>query len=103
MNILQPWNTVFFVGFVAYLGIRHVFASRTKSQKKTVRQIDGLERFLLLAVITASLLLPVLYLLTPLLAFADYRLPLFVPWIGILVMVPHGINIVVYDRCHVAS
>ena len=87
MNILQPWNTVFFVGFVAYLGIRHVFARRTKSQEKTVSRIDGLERILLVTVITASLLLPVLYLFTPLLAFADYRLPLLVPWIGILVMV----------------
>ena len=87
MNILQPWNTVFFVGFVVYLGIRRVFASRTKSQEKTVSRIDGLERVLLVTVITASLLLPVLYLFTSLLAFADYRLPLLVPWIGILVMV----------------
>ena len=87
MNILQPWNTVFFVGFVAYLGIRRVFESRTKSQEKAVSRIDGLETVLLITVITASLLLPVLYLFTSLLAFADYRIPQLVPWIGILVMV----------------
>ena len=87
MNILQPWNTVFFVGFVAYLGIRYVFARRTKSQKKTVSRVDRLEKILLITVITASLLLPVLYLFTPLLAFADYRLPALVPWIGSLVMI----------------
>ena len=87
MNILHPWNSLFFVGFVAYLVIRHVFSKRTKGQKKTVSQIDGLEKILLITVITASLLLPVLYLFTPLLAFADYRFPALVPWIGTPVMV----------------
>lgn len=87
MNILQPWNTVFLIGFIAYLGIRHTFAKRTKSLKKTVSRIDGLEKFLLVTMITASLFLPVLYLFTPLLAFADYRLPVLVPWIGTPVMV----------------
>ncbi len=87
MNILQPWNTVFLVGFVVYLGIRHVFAKRTKGQKKTVSRMDGLEKSLLVIVISASLLLPVLYLFTPLLAFADYRLPVLVPWMGTPLMV----------------
>ena len=87
MNILQPWNTVFLVGFVVYLGIRHVFAKRTKGQKKMVSRMDGLEKILLVTVITASLLLPVLYLFTPLLAFADYRLPVLVPWMGTPLMV----------------
>ena len=87
MNILQPWNTVFLAGLVAYLGIRYAFAKRTKSLKKTVSRIDGLEKFLLVTMITASLFLPVLYLFTPLLAFADYRLPVLVPWIGTPVMV----------------
>ncbi len=97
MNILQPWNTVFFVGFVAYLGIRHAFAKRTKSQKKTVSRIDGLEKILLVTVITASLLLPVLYLFTPLLGFADYRFPVLVPLIGTPVMV---ISLWLFWRSH---
>lgn len=87
MNILQPWNVVFFAGFVAYLGIRHVFQKRTKGEKKAVSRIDSLEKILLIAVITSGLLLPVLYLFTPLLAFADYRLPVFVPYLGTSIMV----------------
>ncbi len=87
MNILQPWNVVFLVGFVAYLGIRHVFQKRTKSEKKAVSRIDGLEKILLITVITSGLLLPALYLFTPLLAFADYRLPVFVPYLGTAIMV----------------
>jgi protein-S-isoprenylcysteine O-methyltransferase Ste14 len=86
MNILQPWNAVFFVGFVAYLGIRSVYARRTKHNEKIHRQVDRLEIFLLLLVIPSSTLLPVLYLFTPLLGFADYRLPAFAPWCGAAVM-----------------
>ena len=44
--------------------------------------MDGLEKSLLLAMFPAVLLLPLLYLFTPLLGFADYRLPAPVPWIG---------------------
>ena len=80
MNILQPWNVVFLVGFVAYLGIRHVFQKRTKSEIKAVSRIDGLEKILLITVITSGLLLPALYLFTPLLGFADYLLPVHPAW-----------------------
>lgn len=86
MNILQPWNAVFFVGFVAYLGVRSVYARRTKHNEKIHRQVGRLEIFLLLLVIPTTTLLPVLYLFTPLLGFADYRLPAYAPWCGTAVM-----------------
>jgi len=87
MNILtNPWAAIFFVGFVIYLSIRGVHARRTKSLEKVHRQVDALEKFLLVLVISTSTLLPVLYLFTPWLAFADYRLPTFVPWCGAAIM-----------------
>ena len=87
MTVLQPWNLVFLAGFVIYLTIRHVFATRTKGVKKTVNRMDGLEKILLLVVGLSTLLGPILYLFTPLLDFADYRLPALVPWLGSAVMV----------------
>jgi len=88
MNLLNdPWNIVFFVGFLAYLRIRGVYAHRTKHEPKTHRQIDGLEKVLLIAVIASSLLLPLLYLFTPLLSFADYELPAAFRWLGAAVMI----------------
>ena len=87
MNITQPWNVVFCVGFVLYVRIRHVFIQRTKGEKKVIRRIDALEKWLLFAVTSSTLLLPVLYLFTPLLSFADYRLPAWVPWVGVVTMV----------------
>jgi len=87
MNLIKhPWTIVFFVGFIAYLAIRSVYARRTKTEQKVHRQVDRLETALLLMVIPTSLLLPLLYLFTPLLWFADYRLPAAAPWLGTLVM-----------------
>jgi protein-S-isoprenylcysteine O-methyltransferase Ste14 len=82
-----PWTAVFFVGFIVYLTIRGVYARRTKHVESVHRQVDGLEKALLLLVIPASLLLPLLYLFTPLLSFADYDLPAFAPWCGAVLMV----------------
>ncbi len=87
MNILQPWNIVFLVGFVIYFWIRHVFIERTKSEKKAVSRFDWLEKILLIAMIPPIILLPFIYLFTPVIAFADYRLPALVPWFGAATMV----------------
>lgn len=87
MNILQPPNAVFFVGLVVQFGIRHHFIQRTKSEHKTVRQVDRLEKILLAAVVPAALLLPPLYCFTPLLSFADYDLPSAIRWGGAVIMI----------------
>ena len=82
MNILQPWNIVFFVGFLVYLGTRHVYQARTQSEEKVESRANAVERCSLIAVILGSLLGPFLYLFTPLLNFANYALPVYAPWIG---------------------
>lgn len=84
---IQPWNIVFLVGFIVYVGIRGVFERRARNNEKMVRRLDALEKTLLLIVAVGSLVLPVFYLFTPWLAFADYRLPAFAPWCGTVLMV----------------
>src|SRR5262245_55285531 len=87
MNILrEPWAAVFFVGFVVYTATRGVYARRTRSLPKAHRQVDRLEVFLLLLVIPSSILLPLLYLFTPLLNFANDKLPPFASWSGLVIM-----------------
>lgn len=66
---MKPWNLVFLIGFIAYMGIRGVFERRTRGTEKAVRRIDACERILLVMVISTSLLLPMLYLFTSWLAF----------------------------------
>ena len=88
MNLLRhPWNIVFLIGFVVYLGIRHVFIKRTKEVESVVRRVDSLEKVLMAIVFVGNLLVPVVYLFTPLFGFADYHLPAFAPWCGSAIMV----------------
>jgi protein-S-isoprenylcysteine O-methyltransferase Ste14 len=83
MNLVtHPSAAFFFVGFVIYTATRAVYARRIRGMAKAHRQVDRLEKGLLLLVIPSSLLLPLLYLFTPLLWFADYRLPPAAQWCG---------------------
>jgi protein-S-isoprenylcysteine O-methyltransferase Ste14 len=84
---IQPWNIVFLIGFIAYVFIRGIYGSRVKNNEKAVSRADGLDRAVMVIVFMGCLLLPVVYLFTPWLAFADYHLPAFVPWFGAAVMV----------------
>ena len=83
---MQTWNLVFLLGFAIYVGIRGVFAEKTRANVQAERRVDLQERVLIFAVFIGCLLLPVLYLFTSLLAFADYKLPPFLPWFGVVAM-----------------
>jgi protein-S-isoprenylcysteine O-methyltransferase Ste14 len=84
---IQPWNIVFLIGFIAYVVIRGIYGSRAKNNEKAVSRVDGRDRALMVIVFMGCLLLPVVYLFTTWLAFADYQLPALVPWFGAAVMV----------------
>jgi len=86
MNALQPWNIVFLLGLIVFFWIRYVFIKRTKEEKKAVSRFDRLEKMLLMAMFPPTLLLPLIYLFTPLLGFADYRLPAFISCFGVAIM-----------------
>lgn len=82
----HPWNLVFLAGFAVYAGIRHVHEGQAKGQAKVVRRVDGLEKGLLALVGVGCLLLPVLYVFTPVLSFADVELSAAAHWAGLGVM-----------------
>lgn len=94
---VQPWNLIFLVGFIVYVGIRGVFERRTGGIEKTVNRMDARERILLPFVGLGSLLLPILYLFTPWLTFADYRLPILALWCGTAIL---GFALWLFWRSH---
>ena len=79
MNLVDPWNVAFLVGFLIYVGTRHHFERRVAAERgddaPTPSEAPAAERPLLGLVMLGSLLIPVLYLLTPLFAFADRPTP----------------------------
>ena len=72
---IQPGNLIFIIGYIIYAAIRGVFEKRTRGTEKVINRFDTRDRLLILVMFFGGLLLPVLYLFTPLLAFADYQLP----------------------------
>lgn len=97
MNITEPWNIVFFAGFVVYFRIRGLFIKRTAGTKKEVSLFDRTDKRLLALMFPAVLLLPMLYLFTPVLSFADYALPDAVKAAGSLVLV---VSLWLFYRSH---
>jgi len=95
---IQAWNLVFLIGVIIYVSIRGVFGGRTKRNQKVVSRVDTRDRALVAVVIVGNMVLPALYLFTPWLAFADYRLPAFIPWSGAVVMV---VALWLFWRAHV--
>jgi protein-S-isoprenylcysteine O-methyltransferase Ste14 len=95
---IQVWNLVFLIGMIVYVSIRGVFGGRTKRNEKVVSRADARDRVLVAVVFLGSIILPALYLFTPWLGFADYRLPAFIPWCGAVVMV---IALWLFWRAHV--
>src|SRR5262245_65407422 len=83
----QPFDSIFLVGFIVYVATRGVYQKRTKNVQRIVNRADAFELALFVIVTVGCMLLPVLYLFTPLFAFADYELPKYVMWDGTVVMV----------------
>jgi protein-S-isoprenylcysteine O-methyltransferase Ste14 len=86
MHIVEPWNIVYAVGFVAFYRIRGIYINRTKAEAKIVNRLDAQEKALLIGMAPGTLVLPLLYLLTPWIDFAGYDLPPAVPWSGAALM-----------------
>src|SRR4051812_28377548 len=87
---LQTWHWrdhVYLYGWIVYMTIRGRFGSRTKHNEKVVNRADTRDRALIGVVFIGSLILPVLYLFTPWLRFADYWLPEIVACCGTAIMV----------------
>ena len=77
---------IFIAGFVAYIVIRGVFEQRSKEGKNVIKQVRRGEVVVILVMAMGSMLLPIAYLLTPFLGFADYQLPQFAAYIGTAAM-----------------
>jgi protein-S-isoprenylcysteine O-methyltransferase Ste14 len=78
----DPGPVLFLLGLVALCVIRWPYARRTRRNVVAVDRKDAQERILLAAVIAGGMVLPFLYVFTPWIDFADYRMPSGHLWAG---------------------
>ena len=83
--LLKVVFTVFWLG--AFL-IRYPFAQKQKKNLIKSDRKTGEEKILLACATLGMVLLPMLYVFTPLFSFANYQLPVFLNLIGIALTVP---------------
>ena len=77
---------IFIVGFVIYVVIRGVFEQHSKRAGKVIKRVQRREMVVILVMALGTMVLPIFYLLSPFLSFADYRLPRSAPYFGTPIM-----------------
>jgi len=78
--------TIYFLAMVVQILIRAPISQRRKSEKINIRRITSQENLLLGLLFAGMLLLPLIYSVTNWLDFANYTLPAWAGWLGVVVM-----------------
>lgn len=90
------FKIIFLAEFITISIVRGIYTSRYKSQKMTEDDSDRGNIFLL-KLTGIGMVIPLLYLFSPWLKFADYSLPIWVGWIGTMIF---ALAIIVLWRSH---
>lgn len=80
------FKTIYFIGFIILLIIRIYYRWRNRDVKIIESYVSNLEKFLFFLDALGVIVIPLIYIFTPWLNFADYPLPFWVGWIGSLIL-----------------
>ena len=76
------FKTIYFIGLITIFGIRLWYRWRARNNEIVVSRSSPLEIALLALGFVGMVLVPNVYVFSPLLAFADYSLPEWAGWLG---------------------
>ncbi len=77
------WRLAFGAGFLTFFFLRWHYVNKSKLVPITVRKVDLQERLLLGLMFLCWMALPLIWLWTPLLDFADYSMPQWLRFLGV--------------------
>jgi protein-S-isoprenylcysteine O-methyltransferase Ste14 len=83
--MMAEFKIIYWLGLVAQIVIRAPFATSVRSSQKTERRVSRTEKTLL-ALLSFGIVFPLIYSLTNWLDFANYRLPVWMGWLGALLL-----------------
>jgi protein-S-isoprenylcysteine O-methyltransferase Ste14 len=92
------FKIIYLAGLVVELAIRAPFNRWHRQNKIVTTQLNRREVVVLLLLLLGNLVLPVIYTFTPWLTFADYQLPDWTSWLGVVILVG---ALLVFWRSHV--
>lgn len=94
---MDIFTAIYFVGIVAEIVIRAPINQKRKQGKMSEQRVTSQERLLLGLLFLAMFLAPIIYAATNWLDFANYRLPAWAGWLGVLLLTG---AILVFWRAH---
>jgi protein-S-isoprenylcysteine O-methyltransferase Ste14 len=95
---MSIFTIMYWAGVILQVVIRAPFAIAVKSKPKTVHHVSTTEKVLLALLSVVYGLIPLLYTATSWLDFADYHLPIWMGWLGGLVL---AASLLVFWRAHI--
>jgi len=94
---MTVFKIVFWAGTVLQIIIRTPFALRSRPRKKVEQHVSRTENILLVLLTIAAGILPLIYSLTNWLDFANYNLPVWIGWAGVLILL---CSLLIFWRAH---
>lgn len=92
------FQLVYLAGIMVETAIRVPFNRERRKSKIAVNRVDRKETLLLLLLFLGSYLAPLLKIFTPWLDFADYTLPVWAGWLGVILLLA---AVLLFWRSHV--
>jgi len=77
---------IYFIAIVVEMAIRAPISSKQRKEPKSNRRITTQENVLLGLLFLAMLFIPIAYVATSWLDFADYTLPVWASWLGVVIL-----------------
>jgi len=97
MTTLSVFKIIYWVAIFVEIAIRAPLQKTWKAAPKTDRRVSRTERVLLFLFSLAGVVLPLIYSVTHWLDFADYTLPTWAGWLGVLLLVG---ALLIFARAH---
>ena len=94
---MDIFTTIYFVAIVIEIVIRAPLNKKRKAEKMSERRVTSQETTLLLLLFIGMLLVPIIYAATNWLDFANYTLPVWASWLGVVILAG---ALIVFWRAH---
>jgi protein-S-isoprenylcysteine O-methyltransferase Ste14 len=94
---MDIFSAIYFGAIVAEMAIRAPIGRKQRKEPKSSRRVTTQEQVLLGLLFAAMLFVPIIYVATPWLDFANYSLPPWTGWLGVVLMI---CSLIVFWRSH---
>jgi protein-S-isoprenylcysteine O-methyltransferase Ste14 len=94
---MDIFTAVYFAALVIEMIIRAPLNKKRKQEKMSERRVTGQEIFILVLLLLGGFIIPIIYAVTNWLDFANYTLPTWAGWLGVLIL---GGGLFIFWRAH---